>query len=186
MNARKFISAAVISVSVLTGLTAAPASASPDQEAGERLTVTDSRVVEGKQILTFDNGAKFTSGPPVENGILSSFTWGAKFQIGFNTRTYTSNTKGTHTFQTGGLQNLSGVWNAGCTDGASIEVTLYAEDWPTDAKIGTTRKLSCTNGGSTSWTNTSPDTFYYYVKVTGNWDSNDLYSRGLNGSVTYP
>ncbi|MFJ9432521.1 hypothetical protein ACIRQY_23075 [Streptomyces sp. NPDC101490] len=96
-----------------------------------------------------------------------------------------SNTKGTHTFKTGGLQDLSGVWNAGCADGASIEVALCAEAWPADDQIGTMREPSCTSGGSTSWTNTSPDSIHYYVKVTGNWDSDDLYSRGLSGSVTY-
>ncbi|MFC8294792.1 hypothetical protein ACFUJ0_11380 [Streptomyces sp. NPDC057242] len=186
LNNRRRIGGALLSAAALTGLTAVPAAALPAQDGNPRLSVTKTESVNGLQTLTFNNGAKFTSGPAVDTGALSSFSWSSKFQIGFYTRHYTSNAKGTHTFKTGGVQNLSGAWEAGCTTGSVIEVTMYAEDFPYDDKIGTTKTLSCTNGGTASWTGISPDTFYYYVKVAGNWDSNDLYSRGLSGSVSYP
>lgn len=123
---------------------------------------------------------------PAKKAPLSSFNWSAKFQIGFYTRTYTARSEGTHKFTTDGVKNRSGSSAANCSRGAVIQVTMYAEASPSDDRIGSTRTLNCKRGGTATWTNVSPDTFYYYVKVTGNYETGGEYSRRLDGTVTYP
>ncbi|QXE38048.1 hypothetical protein KQY30_31270 [Streptomyces sp. GMY02] len=65
-----------------------------------------------------------------------------------------------------------------------VQITLYREAFPSDQSYGT-KSVSC-SGGSASWTSVPADTYYFYARVTGNWDSGDTTSRRLSGTTTYP
>ncbi|MET8830543.1 hypothetical protein ABZX40_34015 [Streptomyces sp. NPDC004610] len=116
--------------------------------------------------------------------LAGSFDWTADFQIGFESRTYTARSTGTHKISIKAIQNTSGQSSANCTSSQSVEVTLYSEAAPTDDNHGT-KTVPC-SGGTVSWTNRAADTYYFYARVTGNWDSGDLTSRRTSGTTTYP
>ncbi|MEW2494357.1 hypothetical protein AB0942_12550 [Streptomyces nodosus] len=167
------------------GLAIAPAGAAEDVPSLKKVSVVKD---EAKETITYDNGSTFTSVPAAEVGVYGalagSFDWTADFQIGFESRTYTAVNSGTHKVKINAIQNTSGRSPANCTSSQAVQVTLYREDFPTDTSLGM-KTLPC-SGGTASWSGAPADTYYFYVRVTGNYDSADLTSRRATGTTTYP
>ncbi|GAQ56620.1 hypothetical protein [Streptomyces acidiscabies] len=173
-------SAALISI----GVTVAPASAADSSRIGPVHVSRGS----GEEIILFDKGSEFRSESGSASGEVGfrggSFTWVADFQIGFESRHYTAVDAGTHRIQINGISNTSGSPSAGCGSSQEVQVTLHSEDFPGDDSHGM-KTLPC-SGGTVSWTGRPADTYYFYVRVTGNWDSDDLTSRRATGTTSYP
>ncbi|WP_446038120.1 hypothetical protein [Streptomyces sp. SID1121] len=175
-------SLAALAAMASIGLSAVPAGAAGAPSI-EPVSVSKSGTTE---TIKFNNGSVFRSEPAVagKGMFAGSFNWTADFQIGFESRTYTAVNSGTHRISTGAVSNTSGSSSANCTGSQVVQITLYREAFPTDQSYGT-KNVSC-SGGSASWTSVPADTYYFYARVTGNWDDVDTTSRRLSGTTTYP
>lgn len=119
-------------------------------------------------------GQTFSSSATKDVGILASFDWTANFNARLESREYSTPNAGTHRISFSAGQN--------CRSGETINVELFAQDFPGDDSFGS-RDITCSSGGTATFTNVRADTFYF-VLTSSHWGT--LPNRVLNGTTVYP
>ncbi|WP_017577322.1 hypothetical protein [Nocardiopsis kunsanensis] len=166
------LAASIGAFTLAATLAPSPAAAEEAQNATPT-DVIDTATVGDWTTLTYEDGSAFSSTPAIDG----SFNWNAEFQIGIESREYSTPTDGTHSVEVDSVTNCDPNYD-------TVTITLYRDRLVGWTNLGE-QTVDC-SGGTATWTGVEGGTFYWYMRANGSWSGIGDYDRVASGTTTYP